>query len=476
MSFNVNKRSDGTRYDYTNLGSGFASCEYIIYLKHACGSVGDEVSFKMGGGRHSSGSRPRCYIISFDTDDGSMRLRAEDDHPNGYSTLSSNSGDGYGGGIALGSNWVGYCGLKRNMNGYVLLQGWQDQGNNEGATPANNWRLIGSWNISNPLWQNPPSDHQETCRVDEVSCLEYKWNSLRDILTNDTTTPGTGGVGGGFGGGGFGGTTGSGQIPGGTIGGGSAGNVGAFDQFGNYVGPGNGSYDQYGNYVGYGSGSYGGGGSTGGGSGGIGTGIDTPGIGETEIVYERKEFLLRWNINFISGDACGVGKSPETRPLKKIYDVDGDVYVDGKHYKRCGLYVANESKTDPTKNSMFIDERIRNLTFEAKRQGSNPLSGNINVYIRDIDYNIVANLGTIDASIISNNDQTIPLAFLNNIRRFKKGDHLSFEYDGNTSDDFLRIKVSQRDKIDVNNTILFVYDGVEYIYDPFADFAATIDI
>lgn len=479
MSFNVNQRSDGVRYDYTNLHPRFVSVEYIIYLRHACGSIGDDCSFKTGGGRHSDGSRPNCYIANLPSEGGSgIRLRFEADHPSGYSTLASGPGNATASVASASSgNWVGFSGIKRNMNGYILIQAWQDVGNNDGATPANQWQCVGSWDVRSPYHPTPPNDHQETWRIDGEECMEYKWNSLREINPNDTTTPGTGGVGGGIGGGGgFGGSTGSGQVPGGQIGGGSIGGGGAFDQMGNYVGSGNGTYDQYGNYVGYGSGSTGGGGSTGTGSGGTGTGIDTPSPQETQIVYERKEFMMRWNINFVSGDACGVGKSPETRPLKPIYEVSGDVYAEGKNYSRFGIYVAKESKTDPTKNSLFMNTIARYAQFVAKRQGANPLSGFIDLRIRDIDYNIVAELGQIDATIVTNSDQNLFLNFPNNIRKFKKGDHLSIEYNGSTQENFLRVKVSQKDKIDGNNTILFVYDGNAYIYDPFADLGGVVSI
>lgn len=479
MSMSVDERSDGTRFNWTNLGSRYASCEMIIYLRHGCGSINDEISGKQGGGRHSDGSSPKCYDTGVDSENGATRLRSEDRHPE-YDIISNGPGDATASGVGLAGSWVGYDFIKRNMSNYVLIQVWQDPGNNEGASPANQWRCIGSWNVSDPYWPNPPSDHQETVRVDNVDCLDYKWPSLREILGNDTTTPGTGGVGGGVGGGtgGIGGGTGTGQVPGGQIPSGQVSPNGAFDQMGNFVGPGNGTYDQYGNYVGYGygSGSYGGGGSTGTGSGGTGTGIDTPSGQETQIVYERKEFFMRWNINFYSGDACGVGKSPEERPVRAIYKVDGDVYAEGKNYRRFGIYIANESKTDAMKNSMFIDTIARYVQFTAKKQGVSSLPGNINLRIRDIDYNIVSELGSIAASVVTASDQNLFVNVPNNTRKFKKGDHISIEYDGSTQDNFLRVKVSQKDKIDLNNTILFVWDGNAYIYDPFADMGGVVSI
>lgn len=451
MSMSVDERSDGTRYNWLQLGSGYKSCELIMYLKHGCGNISDEVSGKMGGGRHSDGSSPKCYDIGVDTENGDTRIRSEDKHPE-YDSIDDGPGNATAQGVGLHGSWVGYDFIKRNMNNYVLCQAWQDAGNNEGSSPANAWKLIGSWNVSDPYWPNPPSDHVETCRVDNVDCLDYKWPSLREISPNDTTSPGTGGVGGGVGGGTVGGSTGSGQVPGGTIGGGGIGGSTG------------------------GTGSYGGGGSTGTGSGGTGTGVDTPAEQETQVVYERKEFMMRWNLNFISGDACGVGKNPETRPLKVIYDVDGNVYAEGKHYSRFGIFVAKESQTDPTKNSLFVRQTPRFMDYVAKRQGLVPLAGNIEYRIRDINYNIVAELGTTAASIITNSDQTIPVSFPNNMRQLRKGDHLSIEYAGSSQTDFLRLKVSQTDELDTDNTVLFVYDGNAYIYDPFADFGGHVSV
>ena len=75
------------------------------------------------------------------------------------------------------------------------------QGNNEGSTPANQWVRVASWNVTDPLWLTPPSNHQETLRIDGVNDnLEWKWLSLRPIGATDTGT-GTGGGGGGGGGG-----------------------------------------------------------------------------------------------------------------------------------------------------------------------------------------------------------------------------------------------------------------------------------
>lgn len=461
MSMSVDKRSDGTRFNWTGLGSSYASCEAILYVKHGCGSIGDEVSGKMGGGRHTSGSRPNCYDIGVDTNNGQTRLRFESTHPN-YSTIDGSRGNANANGVALGGNWIGYCFIKRNMNGFILLQAWQDAGNNNGTTPANQWVLIGSWNVSSPYHPNPPSDHQETIRIDNVNCLEYKWGSLREITGNDTTTPGTGGVGGGIGGG----TIGGGTIGGGSSGGGSVGG-GQIAGGGSWGSTGTGGI----------GGSTGGGGSSGDGVGGTGTGTDTPNPAEVNVLYERKEYWIRYNINFISGDACGVGKNPQTAALVPIYAVQGDVYVEGKNYSRVGIHVAKEDKNNPAETSMFIGKPpIRFLQLVMRRAGTDSMAGDITICIRDKNYSLVTTLGTIDITTVQANDLNFPLSFPYNLRDLQVGDHLSIEYDGNDQTNYLRVKVSQTEKIDGALTRLFVFDGFSYIFDDWGDFGANISV
>ena len=144
----------------------------------------------------ADGSSPKCYVLGCGITDGKTRYRLEENHP------TTNGGSSGGTGKTLGSNYVGYKYVKWNKGSSVLLEIWQDQGNNDGATPANQWVRIASWNVTSPLWLIPPSDHQETLRIDGVDDnLEWKWLSLRPIGANDTGT----GTGGGTGGGGTGG-------------------------------------------------------------------------------------------------------------------------------------------------------------------------------------------------------------------------------------------------------------------------------
>jgi hypothetical protein len=442
-AFNLNP-NDGMRWDWGSLGGGldspFASNELICYV--SCDSPpDDETSFKQGGGRHSDGSHPRCYDIGIDNNSGATRYRTEDAHPE-YS-----SGKSGGKAKAISSAWTGYKAVKFNKSSYVLLEVWQDTGNNESA-PSNQWSKVSSWQVTDPLWLNPPSDHVATIRADKIDedlkDYKVKWLSLRGILKTDTetSTPGTGG----------GGTT----TPPPTI-----------------PGP-NVPPDSTPGGTG---GGYGGGTSSGDGSGGTGSGVTTPLPQEKQILFEQKRLMFRWNINHISGDACGVGKNPETLPLRNIYSVTGDnIYVEGKNYSRAGIYVAKNNPTDPLEKSMFMEHFLRYWKVTLKKYGTTTLPGFIYFRIRDKLYNIVQEIGSINASAILGNDQDFDFNIPTNMRRTELGDHFSIEYDGNKQDAYLKILVTYGDKIDGANTVLFVFDNSRYTYDPTADLAGVAGI
>jgi hypothetical protein len=453
-NFNLNP-NDGMRWDFGSLGGGlnspFASNELICYV--SCDSPpDDETSFKQGGGRHSSGSNPRCYDIGIDNNNGSTRYRTEDSHPD-YE-------EGASGGKAkpVTSAWVGYKAVKFNKGSYVLLEVYDDAGNNE-STPANQWRKVSSWKVTDPLWLNPPSDHVATIRADKIDedlkDYKIKWISLRGILSTDVESGAVPGTGGGSTGGGGpiggGGSTGGGTTPGSGYGG---------------VG---------GGYGGIGSG--GGGTSSGDGSGGTGSGVVTPIPVEKPILFEQKRVMFRWNINHISGDACGIGKNPETLPLRNIYQVQGDnIYVEGKNYTRCGIYIAKNSPTNPLEKSMFIDKYLRYWEMTIKKYGPDTLNGFIYFRIRDKYLNIVQEIGTISANALTGNDQQVFFNVPYNQRQTQLGDHFSIEYNGNSQTNYFKVLVTYGDKIDGANTVGFVYDGVKYIYDPLMDLAGIAGI
>ena len=445
--FSLNDRSDGTRWDFTNCGGGlsspFASNELTCYVADSS-PPDDETSFKQGGGKHSDGSSPKTYDIGIDMRNGSTRYRTEEDHPEYSDSVSGGKAKPHG------SAFVGYKAVKYNQSGHVLLEVYHDTGNNE-STPSNQWSKVSSWKVTNPNWQAPPSDHQNTIRSDGIdSSYKIKWISLRGIVTGDTQGSVGGGTGGGSGGGfGTGPGSGGGQVPGSPTGG-TGGGYGTIP----------------------GGGSSGGGTSSGDGSGGTGSGVVTPVPVEKPILFEQKRVMFRWNINHISGDACGVGKNPETLPLRNIYQVQGDnIYVEGKNYSRCGIYIAKNTPTNDKEKSMFIDKFLRYWEVTIKKFGVNTLNGLILFRIRDKFLNVVQEIGSVSANALTGNDQQFFFNIPYNQRATQLGDHFSIEYDGNKQADYFKVLVTYGDKIDGANTVLFVYDGVKYIYDPLADLA-----
>jgi hypothetical protein len=189
------------RWDFEiNNSTQFVSCELIGYFQ-IDDDIDDEVTGILGGGGHSDGSTPKSYAIGVSTTDGGTRYRTELNHPT-YQV----GADGQAFGVPLSSNYVGYKFIKWNKPNGVLLEVWQDAGNNQGSTPANQWVRLGSWLVTNPNWQIPPSDHLETLRIDgsdsALNTIGAKWLSLREIKTTDTDVepepdPDPGGGGGG---------------------------------------------------------------------------------------------------------------------------------------------------------------------------------------------------------------------------------------------------------------------------------------
>lgn len=165
--------------------SRFVSCELTVYIRMEDPPT-DECSGILGGGKH--GDTPRCYVVGVGTQNGAVRLRLEENHPD-YEEI----GQGSAVGVAIsGNRWVGYKYVKWNKPDGVQIEVWQDAGSNN-TTPSNQWVKLGSWLETRENWRTPPSDHQETFRIDgsnsELDTLEYKWQSLREIKTTDTGNP-----------------------------------------------------------------------------------------------------------------------------------------------------------------------------------------------------------------------------------------------------------------------------------------------
>lgn len=412
--FEEDFRGDSKRWDFHDVP--WTNYELRGYFK-ASSNVNDEVSGVLGGGRHSSGSSPRSYSVGIDTDDGSNpRYRFEEDHPD-YEAGQSGPGDGQGGGIGIVGQWVGFNFVIRNLSDGVLLQIWQDQGNNEGegesesgsGGPANEWKLVASWVDTKFNQQDRPGDAMALLRIDgNVGAVDYKWVAVQQILDSDSEEPGQGG-GGGTGGDGGGGGTGTGD-----------------------------------------------------GTGGTGSGPSTPPPPPPppREVYQTAYIELMWNINFISGDPCNVSAPPEARPPQEVFSVQGnDAYVNiPRDLMTAGIFINDKS--------VLIGKKVRQINLSMKKEGTP--TGPIVINIYDKTNTIVDTFDTvIDASTLTANDE--PYEFFRDApqRKLEKFDRISIDFMGtsivaNTSN-YIRVEITENDVVDASATCLFVSDDNQRI-------------
>lgn len=449
-----NVRDDGTRFDFTGLGSAYASIEMSGYFRIGS-EYDDEVAAKTGGGNHSDGTRPRCYIIGWGTEDGEIRLRYEDKHPD-TNTLQDGPGQGQGGGIGLVDRWVGYKSIKRNQSDGVLLEGWQDQGSNDGNTPANAWKLIGKWVDTKLNWRTPPSDHQETWRIDNeggADDLDSKWMSIAEIRDGDSTTPGTGG----------------GSSPGT-----QTGSDGTTDSHNCSCGAGTGSSSTpSGSSNNSGSnqscsGNNSGNNDPNGESGNADTVVTEP----PPIVTFSKDFIFMHNIMTEVENSCTIGFPREEKDPESIYNVEADIltYQDlgyATANQEVGLYVA-------TKESILFNKPIRKVTINAlKRTVAADLStcsGTMQLEIisvldgktKVVFKELATGLTDFNVASIDVNDQAltwVPVILNDGVEyQCKVGDMLVLKYFDNSAaiDKCIRVKHTKTDKIDGYNTHLVV--------------------
>lgn len=180
-NYKENFRNDGKRFDFNLSGrKDFQSVELTAYVA-LTSQVKDEISGKLGGGKHSDGSRPKVYDLGFNIVNGVTRYRTEEVHPK-YS-----SGKEGPKGIPQGTKFIGYKFIKKNLPEGVLLEIWQDAGNNEDNNkPASNqWKRIASWVENKYNWKIPPGDHQETLRIDDPQKKGLKQLKIKNISLSE---------------------------------------------------------------------------------------------------------------------------------------------------------------------------------------------------------------------------------------------------------------------------------------------------
>jgi hypothetical protein len=453
----------------------------------------------MGGGRHSGSSDSRCFDMGIDCRTGDTRYRIESPH-NDYS-----SGVSGGKGVGMSSNFIGYKFVKRNVGTgsatKVSIEIWQDTGNNQ-STPSNQWKKVASWLLgdpgfasSSPPFYIPPSDHQETIRIDGPGGnpnLQYKWIGLREILPTDVE-------GGAVPGGGTPTPTPDPSTPPAVVDNGvdlgtitfvpldlnGDGVVEAYD--GNRDGRADG-YDTNNDGIidaldVYGTGKPNAWDTDGDGitdaydtngdgvidKRGGGPGLNTSGPGGINSPdgstappapnYVTRKLTVMWAIDTINIDACSISSPFEDKDLQLIYEAAPDnIYADTSNYRKVGI-MANLS------TSVLIGKRIRRVECTMKKFGVGTITGLIYCRIRSANGTIVEQFSnTVDSASLTNVDsvQTFNITTPNHTIEAK--DVLYIEYpDGGDPGNYVRIKITNTDKADSAATCLVTDDGAKTI-------------
>lgn len=459
-----NFRPDGKRFDFTNLGSdNFESCELTGYFAWN-DPADDETAFKMGGGNHTDGSKPKCYVLGIDLNSGATRYRLEENHP------STGGGESGPKGTAMSSKFTGFRGIKRNQSSGVLLEIWQDVGNNESA-PANNWKRVASWVEKSKNWQKPPGDHQETIRIDEESGgakdLKHKWISLREILDSDSTTPGGPSTGGGSSGGG---SSGGGSSGGGSSGGGGSGGSGCG------CGPGGDGNNSGGNDDDDNDSDN----NTDTGEGGGITPVDPqPHI----TVYRDWSFYL--NVGVKTVDECTQGFAQEIREPVSILNMTPDVgYFADLGYAAGQTGNVELGQIVATNQSILFDWPVKkvkvNSLFRTVAADLSTCTGNLYCEIVDTKTGVVyAQIGGPQSVAgIDTNEQALIFTQQDNEHIMKVGHAIVLRYKdaSATPDKCLKIKHTGTDKYDSTNTHMIAKGPTGYKLTQYAGFDIGFEI
>ncbi len=204
--------NNSMRLDFSNLPNGCNEYALGAYIKIDADTPADEeISLKLGGGKHSGNveeekaKKGRCYDIGIRADGSRIRCRKEFPHPKTHNTgieeqLSNISN--------LRDKWVGVLGIKMTVTDKattgVHLMVFIDTSTQDIETPANNWQQIldvtdnGNWDINlangtpnsvteaqiKEVWLTPFENTEGvgTIRVDQQSKMfSHKHDFLRQI-------------------------------------------------------------------------------------------------------------------------------------------------------------------------------------------------------------------------------------------------------------------------------------------------------
>ena len=419
-------RSDSHRWDVHNLGANnYVNIEFHVYVAWSNPSS-DEWGVQLGGGNHTDGSNPKCYVFGIDNKSGATRLRGEDSHPNYFSIGSGSSG------VGLSSKPIGGSFVKRAVSGGVLCEIWMDAGNN------NSWKRLLSIVEKSKNWRQPPSDHVIVFRMDEgdLDSIQISKFLYREILDSDPTTA-------------FGGTgTGTPPSGGGGTGGGSTG--------GGSTGGGDDDDDNSG-------------GDTGGETGGEpepppDPAEPTPVV--PEILTVQKVFSYRWNI-ITPPEACNNTEPTVSREVNMFFDIPAtelDDYWDmyGGNPKqvitRVCLFVALDQ-------SAINGQIFRQFVPVMKRVGAP--TGDVFLRIYDDKERLVY---TCPSSIVANSlglNNTEPI--FQDFRcetQIKLGYRIVFTYEGGDAANYVRIHFHRGESRDGIKTILTYFVDNKWTNDP----------
>jgi hypothetical protein len=196
--FNDPNPSDSIRW---SLQRPPVNLEMTGYFKGS-GSSSNTVDIKLHGGKHSRpDDRPGacCYIPTIPLQGGESYLRTECPHPD-YRDCTPRRGASENNSLG-DAEWRGYKGIIWNKsNGGVHIEVWEDQGNNDGSTPANQWVRLFKHDhdpgqtcgrFSTPLLgpTSGPDNHECTFRIDDDPNTQAKWLSAVEINPGITPPP-----------------------------------------------------------------------------------------------------------------------------------------------------------------------------------------------------------------------------------------------------------------------------------------------
>ncbi len=472
----------GTRWDLINPP---LNCEFTGYFQ---GGSSDDMSAKIRGGKHtdSAACDGCCYIPACPTGGGAPRYRTECPHDGGSTYADAQATQ-----HASCQSFSSYKGLKavvwNTANNCVHWEFWQDQGNNSGGTPANQWIKLmsrddctGDSRLSNcgggPLLRPRGSTSQFTWRADGGPSA--KWLSAVELLMgNPQTNPGGSGTGGLPipGGGGV-------PVPGG--GGGPIGNGGGGAGSDSGTGTGGGTQALAGKNCAIAV------------SGGItvtagscaGTGIDDlPGIGDgaggaTEpkpLVTVFKDTGFLWNIRTDLFDNCTVTGDPNVTDFKEIYSV---APVENEYIS---LFKNSDTQYYGVKlhssRSVLYNKKIRKVAVVLKRVNPDPvvLSGDIKLEIRDVMGHVIYECeDTFDPATIELTDTEYEFETLDCEHKLEAGDSILITYsDSGDTANHIKVGHSPVEAIDGFNSI-FVQSssGIDFDADQLADAAFKISV